>query len=394
MIQQISKAFQQFLRSQQFSGVLLLLCAAVSLTLANSEWGDKYLNLLNQNISFGFGDNIKSISLEHFVNDVLMAFFFLLVGLEIKREIVSGELSSFQKASLPVAAALGGMIFPAIIYSIFNSNSDTSHGWAIPMATDIAFSLGILSLLGNRVPLSLKLILTALAVVDDLGAVLVIALFYTKQLHTEYLMYAGGVLLLLYLFPILKVRSISIFLLAGVALWYFIYCSGIHATVSGVLLAFAIPYNKNDEDNCLLRRLEHILHTPVNQFIMPLFALVNTAIIIEGNLITSITGSIGLGVILGLVLGKTLGILTFSSLAVKLKIATADDSLNWKHFTGLGLLAGIGFTMSIFISLLSFDHPQFVNDAKLSIIAASCVAGIAGYFMLKFALSSAEKKPA
>jgi NhaA family Na+:H+ antiporter len=311
-----------------------------------------------------------------------MAVFFLLVGLEIKREIVEGELSSFRQASLPVLAALGGVLVPALIYAAFNSTDEaTAKGWGIPMETDIAFALGILSLLGNKVPTGLKIFLAALAIVDDLIAILVIALFYSSALDFLYLGYAGALFLLLIVFNRMGVKNIFFYLIPGLFIWYFIHHSGIHATIAGVLVALTLPTNDDDTDSPL-EILEHALTRPVNFFIMPAFAIANTNITFESGMAEGLVSNLGFGIVLGLFLGKPIGIFLISWLSVKLKIAELPSETTWLHVLGLGLLGGIGFTMSIFIALLSFQNADYQNQAKFAILIASVIAGISGFLLL------------
>jgi len=384
--------FKDFVRSGQIGGIILLACVIVSLIIANSPLGDGFHALLAQQIGYQ-ADNLQlRYSVEMWINDGLMAVFFLLVGLEIKREIIEGELSSPKQAALPIFAALGGMLVPALIYSLFNNGTETAHGWGIPMATDIAFALAIISLLGNKVPASLKVFLAALAIVDDLGAIIVIAIFYTSELHTNYLMYAGGVMGVLLLLNYFNVKNLFLYLIPGLFLWYFIHHSGIHATISGVLLAMTIPTNPVKEASPL-ERLEHKVHAPVNYFIMPLFALANTNIRFESQMLEGLYSPLGLGIIGGLVLGKPIGVTFFSWLSVKLKFSSLPTGAGWKHVVGLGMLAGIGFTMSIFISLLSFTDVLHQVEAKFSILCASVLAGIIGYTYLSL-LSKKHKSQA
>lgn len=378
----ITKAFLEFVQGQKFTGVLLIFCTVLSLLLANGSISESYLHFWHHEIKLSVSDLSSSMSIGHFINDALMAIFFLLVGLEIKRELKAGELSSFYKASLPVAAAIGGMVVPAAIYVFFNSGTQAASGWGIPMATDIAFAIGVLTLLGNRVPDSLKILLTALAVVDDLGAVSVIAIFYTQDLATDYLIYASGILFMLFILNRFNVKYIFIYILLGIALWYFILMSGVHATVAGVLLAFMIPFDENNEKNPLLQ-LEHGLQFPVNYFIMPLFALANTAIVISPGFLENLNSSESYGIGLGLLLGKPLGIVFFLWLALKLKIGKMPAGTNFRQFWGIGFLGGIGFTMSIFITLLAFDNEAFIVNGKISVLIASLFAGIIGFLLMK-----------
>lgn len=381
-IRQVFKPFREFIRTNVTSGFLLLLCVCVALLIVNSSYNIAYHHLFSTPIGIQIGEFSFQRDLHFWINDGLMTVFFLLVGLEIKRELLEGELSDIKKSSLPVFAAIGGMIVPAVIYFLFNFNTETSKGWGVPMATDIAFAVAILSLLGNRIPLALKIFLTALAIVDDLGAILVIAVFYTESIQFNYLFLAFSVMIVLYLLNITRVKSISAYLPFGILLWYFIYMSGIHATISGVLFAFMIPTNKGNTISPL-EKLEHALNKPVSYFIMPLFALSNTDILFSGMLFQSLTQPLSLGIIGGLVLGKVIGISTFAYLSVKLKLSNLPDRVNWKQLIGAGFLGGIGFTMSIFIALLSFHTPEQQNLSKLAILIASLSSGILGYLMLR-----------
>lgn len=295
---------------------------------------------------------------------------------------MGGELSTIRKAIIPVAAAIGGMIFPALFYLFFNTGTETASGWGIPMATDIAFAIGVLSLLGNRIPDSLKILLTALAVVDDLGAVIVIALFYSSGISMFYLLSAAGVLVLLSVFNFLRVKSLLFYLIPGLFLWYFMYSSGVHSAIAGVLLAMTIPYRKEDEKSPLLK-LEHSLHFPVNFIIMPLFALANTAIVLNSGFMDQILSPESLGIGVGLIFGKPIGIVSFISLVLLFKIGKLPYGMNMKQVIGLGFLGGIGFTMSIFISLLAFSEPDHILNAKIVILISSCIAGLTGYFLLR-----------
>ncbi|WP_456311600.1 Na+/H+ antiporter NhaA [Pseudomonas shirazensis] len=376
------KVFSHFFRSSSAGGIILLICVLISLLIANSGWSDGFKELLN----FELGFNTSSLHLKYpvllWINDGLMAVFFLLVGLEIKREIVEGELSSFAQASLPVLAAVGGVAVPALIYFFFNNGDlHTAKGWGIPMATDIAFALGILSLLGSKVPSGLKIFLAALAIVDDLIAILVIAIFYSSELNFLYLGYAGALFVLLIIFNRMGVKNLFFYLIPGVVIWYFIHHSGIHATIAGVLVAITLPTTEDDTESAL-EKLEHALTRPVNFIIMPIFALANTNITFETEMIAGLFSNLGLGIILGLFLGKPIGIFIMSWLSVKLKIAELPQSVTWTHVLGLGLLGGIGFTMSIFIALLSFGDALHQNEAKFAILIASAIAGISGFCIL------------
>lgn len=313
-----------------------------------------------------------------------MAVFFLLVGLEIKRELVHGELSSFQKASLPILAALGGVLAPALLFTLFNKETETASGWGIPMATDIAFALAIITLLGKRVPASLKIFLAALAIVDDLMAILVIAVFYSSDLHYNYLLYASSLFLLQLLFNRLGIKNLAFYLLPGLFIWYFIHHSGVHATIAGVLTAFSLPTQPSKTTTTSpLEKLEHLLVKPVNLLIMPLFALANTNITFKEGMVEGITTPLGLGIILGLLIGKPVGITLFSWISIRMGISKLPNGANWKHISGVGLLGGIGFTMSVFIALLSFPGQHLLlSEAKFSILTGSVLSGIAGYFWL------------
>lgn len=375
------KPFRDFLRSEQIGGIILIFCVIISMLIANSGFGDTFESFLNSKIGYSSTNIHLKYSISLWINDGLMAIFFLLVGLEIKREIIEGELSSPQKAAMPIFAAIGGMIFPALIYTLFNAGSDTINGWGIPMATDIAFALGVISILGKKVPSSLKIFLAALAIADDLGAILVIAIFYTNELHWMQLFYSAAILGLLILFNRFGVKKLVFYIIPGIFLWYFIHHSGIHATIAGVLLALTIPTNPVKETSPL-EKLEHYIVRPVNFIIMPIFALANTNIKFEDKMIDGLTSPLGIGIILGLALGKPIGVTLFSWLSVRFGFAKLPNKANWKHIFGLGLLAGIGFTMSIFIALLSFTKPEFKVEAKFAILVASVIAGFLGYIYL------------
>jgi NhaA family Na+:H+ antiporter len=377
------KPFREFLQSQQVGSMLLVAGVLLSLVVANSPLATSFNRILTSN----WGIHISGLHLVYatttWINDGLMAIFFLLVGLEIKREMVEGELSSIKKAAMPVFAALGGMLVPATIFLLFNSGKPSQHGWGIPMATDIAFALAIVAALGNRAPTSIKIFLAAIAIVDDLGAILVIALFYSSKLDNTYLVYAGGILAFLATLNYFGVKGLIFYLIPGVFLWYVVHHSGIHATIAGVLLACFIPTNPVKETSPL-EKLEHLLLKPVNLFIMPLFALANTNIQVEWSMLKGISSPIGLGIILGLVFGKPIGVFLFSWISVKLGWCSLPSKATWKHVAGLGMLAGIGFTMSTFIALLSFKNPDFQLEAKFCILIASILAACIGYSYLSF----------
>ncbi len=379
----ITNYFKKFLHSSQSSGIILILCVAISLLIANSSLGESFQNLLDKNI----GTELFHLNypLSIWINDGLMAIFFLLVGLEIKREIVEGELSNFKSASLPIIAAIGGMIVPAAIYFLFNHGTEYAKGWAIPMATDIAFSLAIISMLGRKVPLSLKIFLAALAIVDDLGAILVIAVFYTDQIHWDYLGLSALMVTILVALNFFNFKKHIFYIIPGLFLWYFMHHSGIHATIAGVLLAFTIPTNISTTEISPLEKLEQKLHLPVNFLIMPIFALANTNITFHSGMVDGLFTNFGYGIILGLFLGKLLGISFFSWIFIKLKISSLPDQSSWTQMMGAALLAGIGFTMSIFIALLSFKgHPEIQDEAKFAVLVASVISGFAGYSLLRY----------
>lgn len=379
---ELSKYFQKFFYSSKTSGILLILCVFLSLIIANTSSAEDFQNFLDTKI----GTEIFHLnySLSVWINDGLMAIFFLLVGLEIKRELVEGELSDIKKASLPIFAAIGGMLIPALIFIAFNHSTDYKNGWAIPMATDIAFSLAIISLLGKSVPNSLKIFLSALAIVDDLGAIIVIALFYTDSIDWLSLGVCGGITLLLIILNKLKVTKIIFYLVPGLFLWYFMHHSGIHATIAGVILAFTIPTNVSDTEISPLEKLEEQLHIPVSFFIMPIFALANTNITFQAEVLDHFVSPLSLGIIFGLFAGKVLGINLFSFLAIRFKLGELPAFSAWKEMIGVGFLAGIGFTMSIFVSLLAFPGNIENQDiSKISILFASVLSGIVGFIILK-----------
>ncbi len=378
----LSKYFQQFFHNSKSSGIVLIICVLISLLIANSSLSSDFQNLLDS--KFGIESLHLDYSVSVWINDGLMAIFFLLVGLEIKRELLEGELSDIKKASLPIFAAVGGMLIPALIYFGFNHDTDFKNGWAIPMATDIAFSLAIISLLGKSVPNSLKIFLSALAIVDDLGAIVVIALFYTDQIDWMSLGICAGITILLIILNKSGVKNLIFYLIPGLFLWYFMHHSGIHATIAGVILAFTIPTNISESKISPLEKLEGKLHIPVSFVIMPLFALANTNITFQKEIFEGFINPLSLGIIGGLFVGKVLGINLFSFLAIKLKWSELPALSGWREMIGVGFLAGIGFTMSIFVSLLAFPYKiEIQNIAKISILIASVLSGIVGYFILK-----------
>ena len=373
----LQKLFYEFFESEKAGGLILVFVTVISLVLANSAFQTGYIN-------FWLYD-IAGHSIMHWINDGLMAIFFLLIGLELEREIYQGELSSLKNASLPIFGALGGMLIPAGIFLLLNFGTETQSGAGIPMATDIAFAIGILSLLGNRVPVSLKIFLTALAVIDDLGAIIVIAIFYTSSLSFLSLGIAIGILGVLGILNRLKVHNLIPYLVGGVIAWYFMLQSGVHATITGVILAFVIPFGDGGEKSPSYI-LQHFLHKPVAFIILPLFALANTCIAIGGDWISNLGTSDSLGIIAGLVIGKPLGIIMFTIVSVWLGFAVLPEDLKWKNILGAGLLGGIGFTMSIFITLLAFSSPELINTSKIAILIASCLAAIIGFILLKLTL--------
>ena len=374
----LSRSFNAFFASEKAGGILLILGTAASLLAANSAFGTAYLDFWHLKVA--------GLSLEHWINDALMAVFFLFVGLELERELYSGELADFRQALLPIFAALGGICLPALIHFSLNAGTPTQAGSGIPMATDIAFALGVLALLGKHIPASLKIFLTALAVIDDLGAIIVIAVFYTTGFSPAYLLGALGVFAgLLVLNRIFRVMVLLPYLLGGALMWFLMLKSGVHATIAGVLLAFAIPFSPRAEDETSpSHRLEHLLHKPVAFLILPLFALANTGIVITTGWTQELASANSLGISAGLVLGKPLGITLFSLLAVSFGLCRLPADLRWSHILGAGLLGGIGFTMSIFITNLAFaGNPELINGAKIAILLASLVAGTLGFGWLR-----------
>ena len=371
------KLFKEFFESEKTGGLILMGCTLISLLLANSFFSDNYLHFWHTNFS--------GQSIEYWINDGLMVIFFLLIGLELEREVYQGELSNIKNALLPIFGAIGGMLVPAALYLLFNYGTSTQSGAGIPMATDIAFALGILSLLGNKVPTSLKVFLTALAVIDDLGAILVIALFYTKTLLWTNLLISLGIFAFLLVLNRLKVKNLIPYLIGGVVMWYFMLNSGVHATITGVLLAFAIPFGDGSKKSTSIV-LQQFLHKPVAFIILPLFALANTAIILSSDMGAILTENYSIGIALGLIVGKPIGIFTLSLLAVKLGICKLPRDLHWKSIFAVGFLGGIGFTMSIFVTLLAFEDVTVINNAKFIILLSSLIAGTIGFISLKYTL--------
>lgn len=370
----VARLYKEFFDSEKAGGLILLACTVISLTLANSFMGDAYQKIWHYELA--------GHSAVHWINDGLMTIFFLLIGLELEREIYLGKLSKIKEALFPFFAAIGGVLLPICFFLYFNWGKDTQSGAGIPMATDIAFALGILSLLGNRVPTSMKVFLTAFAVIDDLAAIIIIALVYSQALHWEYLAMAFSVFILLVILNRMKVKSLVPYLIGGVVMWYLMLHSGIHATITGVLLAFVIPFGKGDGDSPSFV-LQHILHKPVAFVILPVFALANTAIVLNGEVGDSLLEDYSLGIATGLILGKPLGIFLLTFLTVKSGLSRLPESLNWTSILGVGFLGGIGFTMSIFITLLAYQDIAIINSAKFVIMLSSLAAGSVGFFILK-----------
>ncbi|MES2679722.1 MAG: Na+/H+ antiporter NhaA [Bacteroidota bacterium] len=375
----LSKLYTDFTNSEKTAGIVLLLCTILSLAISNSAIAQNYLHL--------FHFEIAHKQIEFWVNDGLMTIFFLLVGLEIEREVYIGELSNIRKSLLPIIAAIGGMLVPALIHFSMNSGTSTQSGFGIPMATDIAFSLAILSLLGKRVPASLKVFLTALAIIDDLGAIVVIALFYSKGFSSLYFGIAIGLFGLMLVLNRLKVYRIWLYLLIGMVMWFCMYRSGIHATITGVFLAFAVPFGKGDEDS-ISYRLQHKLHLPVAFIILPLFALANTAITIPTGILNDLSTPNSYGIIYGLLVGKPVGVFLFSILGITIGWCTLPEGVKKRHLLLTGLLAGIGFTMSIFITLLAYSDPTIITTSKVAVIIGSVISAILGYLGLRFTLKT------
>lgn len=369
--------FKDFLNSEKLAGLILILCSVFSLIISNTGAGENYIHFWHQ--------DFMGKPIEFWINDGLMTIFFLMVGLEIEREFYIGEMSDLKKSMLPVMAAIGGMLVPALIHAGFNYGTFTQKGFGIPMATDIAFSLAVLSLLGKRVPLSLKIFLTALAIIDDLGAILVIAIFYSQGFSLFHFGIAAALFLLLFILNRIKFYVTFVYLIIGMVMWYFMYKSGIHATITGVLLAFAIPFGNGDE-NSVSFKLQHRLHLFVALLIVPLFALANTAIPLAGTDLSDLVSRNSLGIALGLLVGKPLGIVAFTFAGIALGICHLPADLKRRHLFWVSSLAGIGFTMSIFITLLAFSNPDITNPSKVSIIIGSVFAGTIGYLGLNFSL--------
>ena len=384
MINYISKPFKWFFKLEAASGLVLLFSAIFALIITNSTYADLYISTLEKYLFVGFNQIGLKLSILHWINDALMAIFFFFVTLEIKREFLQGELSNFKQALLPIIAAIGGMVVPALFYVIINfGDPETLNGWAIPSATDIAFSLGVLSLLGKRVPISLKVFLTALAIIDDLGAILIIAIFYSGDLNIVYLSLMSVAFIILLLINKFNIKKFLPYLIVGLALWDFTHNSGIHATIAGVLLAMTIPHRKKEKDFSLLLKIEHAISPYVAFGIMPLFAFANAGVSLEGLSFSSLMDKVPLGIVLGLFVGKQLGVFVFSYVSIKLKIAQMPNNSNWFNFYGVGILTGIGFTMSLFVGNLAFvENMQYMDGVKIGVLTGSLLSTLAGYFLI------------
>lgn len=387
------QSFKKFILSGIGGGILLMTCVILALIIANSPLAEALNALLATPIGFENESVQLRYTTKQWIDDGLMAILFLLVGLEIKRELVSGQLSSPRQAALPIFAAFGGALLPAAIYMLFNLGTPTQHGWGIPMATDIAFALAVLAMLGDKVPVSLKIFLAALAIVDDLLAILVIAIFYSSELHYTYLMYAGAIFAGLLVLNKIGVKNLLFYILPGMLMWYFIHHSGIHATIAGVLTAMTVPTAVAAKGGISpLERLEHALATPVNLLIIPIFAFANTAITLHSDMVGGLTSPVGLGIIGGLIVGKSVGITTTCWLCIRFGLSSLPDQASWKQIFGVALLAGIGFTMSIFIAMLSFTDATIIEEAKLAILIGSLLAGLLGSFFLSMVAPKKHSK--
>ena len=384
MIQNITKPFKWFFKLETSSGLVLLFSAIVALIISNSDLSSLYFNTLEKYLFIGINNFGLKLTVIHWINDVLMAIFFFFVTLEIKREFIQGELSNTKQALLPIIAAVGGMLVPALFYVFINyGNFETLNGWAIPSATDIAFSLGVLSLLGSRVPLSLKVFLTALAIIDDLGAIIIIALFYSGDLSFKYLSLMLLAFIILIILNKFNVKKFLPYLVIGLFLWEFTHQSGIHATIAGVLLACTIPHRKKDKDFSLLVKLEHAISPYVAFGIMPLFAFANAGVSLDGLTFGSLLNTVPLGILIGLFVGKQLGVFVFSYISIKLKFAQMPNNSNWINFYGVGILTGIGFTMSLFVGNLAFiENIQYIDGVKIGVLSGSLLSTVFGYLLL------------
>jgi len=387
MINYITSPFKWFFKLEAASGLLLLISAVIALFISNSNLSNLYFETLNRYLFVGINNFGIKMSLLHWINDALMAVFFFFVTLEIKREFLQGELSNRKQALLPIIAAIGGMLVPALIYVYINfQTGDTLNGWAIPSATDIAFSLGVLSLLGSRVPISLKVFLTALAIIDDLGAIVIIAFFYSGDLSIKYLSLLLITFIALIILNKFNIKKFIPYLLLGLILWFFTHESGIHATISGVLLATVIPHRKKEKDFSLLTKIEHGISPYVAFGIMPLFALANAGVSLSGMNFDSLLLPVPLGILLGLFIGKQVGVFLFSIISIKLKIAQMPNNANWLNFYGVGVLTGIGFTMSLFVGNLAFvENVQYISGVKIGVLTGSLLSTVLGYTLLLLA---------
>ena len=387
MIQYISKPFKWFFKLEAASGLVLLFAAIAALIVSNTELNQYYTSFLETYFRIGVGSFAINLTILHWINDVLMAIFFFLVSLEIKREFIQGELSNPKQAVLPIIGAVGGMLVPALIYIAINfSNSETLNGWAIPSATDIAFSLGVLSLLGKRVPVSLKVFLTALAIIDDLGAIVIIAFFYSGNVQSYYLILMLVCIIILIILNKLNIRNFIPYLLVGVLLWEFTHQSGIHSTIAGVLLALTIPHKDNNKShkNSLLVKLEHLISPYVLFGIMPIFAFANAGVSLKEITFETLLNPVPLGILCGLFFGKQIGVFLFSYISIKLKIAEMPNNSNWITFYGVGMLTGIGFTMSLFVGNLAFvESTQYLSGVKIGVLMGSLLSTLFGYFLIR-----------
>ena len=384
MINYISKPFKWFFKLEAASGLVLLFAAIIALVISNSNLSDLYFSTLNKYLFIGINNFGLKLSVIHWINDALMAIFFFFVTLEIKREFLQGELSNIKQALLPIIAAVGGMVVPALVYVYINlGDPETLNGWAIPSATDIAFSLGVLSLLGKRVPLSLKVFLTALAIIDDLGAILIIAIFYSGDLSIKYLSLMLIAFIILLILNKFNIKKFFPYLIVGIILWDFTHNSGIHATIAGVLMAMTIPHRKKEKDFSLLINVEHSISPYVAFGIMPLFAFANAGVSLEGLSLSILLDKVPLGIVLGLFFGKQLGVFIFSYISIKLKIAQMPNNSNWYNFYGVGVLTGIGFTMSLFVGNLAFvENIQYMDGVKIGVLTGSLLSTLFGYFLI------------
>ena len=384
MINYISAPFRWFFKLEAASGILLLISAIIALLISNSQYSEIYFSSLHKYIFIGINNFGLKLTVLHWINDALMAIFFFFVTLEIKREFIQGELSNSKQALLPIIAAIGGMLVPALIYIFINfHNTETLNGWAIPTATDIAFSIGILSLLGSRVPISLKVFLTALAIIDDLGAIVIIAFFYTGDLSYKYLALLLIAFILLLILNKFNIKKFLPYLVIGLFLWFFTHESGVHATISGVLLACVIPHRKKEHDFSLLLKLEHAISPYVAYLIMPLFAFANAGVSLEGLTFSSLLSTVPLGILLGLFIGKQIGVFLFSYTSIKFGFAQLPNKSNWLSFYAVGILTGIGFTMSLFVGNLAFvENIQYMDGVKIGVLSGSLLSTVVGYFLL------------